>query len=77
MVGEQRIARLVQLAAVVQKERRVETVALRRQPERTLRRGERAQRFANEHGARLRGVGGQLLVRPDRERRRGNDEERK
>ena len=40
------------------------------------RRRQRAQRFAHEHCARLRGVRRQLLVRPDRERGRRHDEER-
>ena len=38
-------------------------------------RSERTQRLAHEHGSRLRGVGGELTVRPDRERDGRNDEE--
>jgi hypothetical protein len=76
-VAVQRIARLGQLAAAVEKQRRVETIALRRKPHRLVgRRREGTERFVDEKGPRLCGVGGELSVRPDGERDRRDHEER-
>ena len=77
---DQGVARRRQLAAVVHEEWRREAPALARQPgvvRPFVRRwSDRPQRLAHEQLSRLRGIGRQLLIRPDGEGDRGHHEER-